>query len=118
MTKAYAMAMTFCLCNYRDFKDLENLRRIAFCYHSVKYDFQGITFGIFGAVFNIGVDNELVPELKMLVARIGDFNQTAFTVCFDHPSREVISVNGRTAAVIGRIGAFGLTSGQHDCDTE
>jgi hypothetical protein len=30
----------------------------------------------------------------------------------------VVLVNGRAAAVIGRIGAFGLTSGQHDRDTE
>jgi hypothetical protein len=28
-----------------------------------------------------------------------------------------VLVNERTAAVIGRIGAFGLTSGQHDRDT-
>ena len=59
MIKTCALVMAFLLLwNDSNFKDLEDLRGIAFRYHSVEYDPQMIALIIFGAVFDIGVDNE------------------------------------------------------------
>lgn len=62
MIKTCALVMAFLLWNDSNFKDLEDLRGIAFRYHSVEYDFQGIALGIGGAVFNIGVNIYLVAD--------------------------------------------------------
>ena len=90
---------------------MEDLRGIAFRYHSVKYDFQRIAFGICGAVFNIGVDNESGSEIEGLISHVGDFDQATFSVRLDYLSREVVLVS----RMIVVVGGLGLTSGHYSC---